>query len=148
MAQVLAQYFAGHAGIAVRCHSAGTEQTACNPRTVAALKRAGFTVETAKADSDNPHYSIAWARAANPVVLFSKTLGHPSLPEAGFAAVMTCSDADANCPIVPGCELRLPLTYDDPKLADGTPQEKSAYDDRIRQIAEEMHWLFSHLAND
>jgi len=58
---------------------------------------------------------------------------------------MTCSDADENCPFIPGAELRLPLTYDDPKAADDTPQEAARYDERLRQIGRELFFALSLL---
>jgi len=36
--------------------------------------------------------------------------------------------------------------YDDPKVADGTPQEAAVYDERCLQIATEMLYLFSRVA--
>jgi arsenate reductase (thioredoxin) len=59
--------------------------------------------------------------------------------------VMTCSDADGNFPLISGASFRAPLTYDDPKEADGTPEETARYDERCRQIAAEMMYLFSLL---
>jgi len=53
--------------------------------------------------------------------------------------------ADEACPLVRGTELRVPLRYEDPKLADGTPGEAVAYDARSLQIASEMLHLFSRL---
>jgi len=38
------------------------------------------------------------------------------------------------------------LWYEDPKVADGTPMEGVAYDERCLQIASEMLYLFSTLA--
>ncbi|MDH4283503.1 MAG: hypothetical protein OEV36_12670, partial [Myxococcales bacterium] len=64
----------------------------------------------------------------------------------GFAAIMTCSEADQACPAVPGAELRVSLPYDDPKKADGTPDEEAAYDARCLQIATEMLYLFSRVS--
>ena len=56
---------------------------------------------------------------------------------------MTCSDADENCPFIPGVDLRLALTYEDPKLADDTPEETARYDERVRQIGREIFYAFS-----
>ena len=64
------------------------------------------------------------------------------LTEKQFAAIMTCSDADENCPFIPGVELRLPLTYEDPKIADDTPEEAARYEERLRQIGREILYAF------
>ena len=55
---------------------------------------------------------------------------------------MTCSSADEACPIIPGADFRLTLTYRDPKESDGTPEESATYDERCAQIAREMFHLF------
>ncbi|MCK4776283.1 MAG: protein-tyrosine-phosphatase, partial [Candidatus Krumholzibacteria bacterium] len=60
-----------------------------------------------------------------------------------FCAVMTCSQADKNCPVVVGASMRVAIPYDDPKAFDGTDQEAANYDERCRQISREMLYLFS-----
>jgi arsenate reductase (thioredoxin) len=59
---------------------------------------------------------------------------------------MTCDEADQDCPFVKGAALRISLPYEDPKVADGTPEEAARYDARSRQIATEMLYLFSKVA--
>jgi arsenate reductase len=46
---------------------------------------------------------------------------------------------------VAGATFRISLASDDPKLADGTPAEQARYDERCRQIAREMFYLFAQL---
>ena len=41
-------------------------------------------------------------------------------PKSDFAAIMTCSDAEQNCPFIPNVALRIGTTYEDPKKSDGT----------------------------
>ncbi len=125
----------------VETYSGGTEATAFNPRAVAAIRRAGFRVENP--GGDNPRYFVRMGEAVPPLVCFSKTYDDPFNPREDFAAIMTCSEADMNCPFVPGAALRVPVAYDDPKEADNTPEEVSRYDERCRQIATEMFYLFS-----
>lgn len=142
MAQIWAATAAAHFGIdGVRTYSGGTEATAFNPRAVAAMKRAGFEID--RPSGDNPHYRVTYARRGPVLECFSKVFDDPTNPSEGFAAVMTCSEADAACPSVPGAALRVPLAYEDPKAADGTPEEVSVYDECCRQIATEMLYLFS-----
>jgi len=124
-------------------YSGGTEATAFKPRAIAALQRAGFALDVAS--GDNPHHAVHYAEGQAPAIAFSKKYDHEANPQAGFAAVMTCSQADASCPFVTGAETILPLHYDDPKLADGTPGEAAAYDGRARQIATELFYAFSRL---
>lgn len=144
LAQIWAAVAAYYYGIpGVETFSGGTEATAFNPRAVAAMKRAGFQIEGG--DGDNPVYTLRYAVDAEPLQCFSKVYDHETNPQSKFAAIMTCSDADQNCPFIPGVELRLPLTYEDPKLADDTPEEAERYDERVRQIGREIFYAFSQI---
>ena len=120
----------------VKTYSGGTEATALNPRMVAALRRAGFQIEDP--GGDNPRYRITFADDAPPLVCFSKRYNHPVNQVKPFAAIMTCDHADSNCPLIPEADLRLPLTYEDPKVADDTPAEAERYDERLREIGREV----------
>ena len=61
---------------------------------------------------------------------------------------MTCSHADAACPLVLGASVRVSVPYDDPKASDGTPEETATYDARSKQIATEMLFVFSRVKQD
>jgi arsenate reductase len=145
MAQLLAAVAAQRAGIAARTFSAGTEATAFNPRAIAALGRAGFEI-SGEASVPNPRYQVRWSPTEPPIEAFSKTLEDPSLPSSGFVAVMTCSQADAACPFVKGASARVAVPYEDPKVADGTPEEAQRYDERVEQIGRDLTWVFRQLA--
>ncbi|MDX2247147.1 MAG: protein-tyrosine-phosphatase [Bacteroidia bacterium] len=125
--------------------SGGTETTAFNPRAVAAVERAGFQVENP--GGDNPHYLIRFSEKYPPIECFSKKYDDSPNPQENFAAVMTCSHADENCPFIPGAEFRQSVAYDDPKEADGTDEETALYDERCLQIATEMFYLMLHVKN-
>lgn len=145
LAQIwLATLCAGYGYRNVETYSGGTAVTAVNPRTIAALERAGFRV--ADPGGDNPRYRIAYGPDEPPLIAWSKTFDDPANPATEFAAIMICSEADADCAFIPGAELRLSLTYEDPKIADGTPQETRRYDERTRQIGRELLWLVEELA--
>jgi len=58
---------------------------------------------------------------------------------------MTCSHADENCPYIPGADKRIPLRYNDPKDFDETPLEAQKYDERSKQIATELFYVFSEI---
>ena len=58
---------------------------------------------------------------------------------------MTCSHADENCPVVFGCEKRIPITFEDPKAFDDTPQQAEKYLERSIQIATELKFVFSKI---
>jgi arsenate reductase (thioredoxin) len=143
LGQVWAQVAAAHFGVlGVKTFSGGTEATACNPRTIAALLRAGLNVDKTT-EGENPVYEIRYAEVLPPIVAFSKVYDQNPNPTENFAAIMTCDHADENCPFITGAERRFATTYTDPKESDGTPAETSTYDVRCRQIATEMKYLFS-----
>lgn len=127
----------------VHTFSGGTEATAFNTSAINALKRAGFRV-VKTTNSENPVYHV-YHNDNNPGSCFSKVYNHPDNPKAGFAAIMTCSDAEENCPFIPGAELRIGTTYEDPKAFDDTPLQGAKYDERCRQIALETLYVFSLL---
>lgn len=137
-----AAHWAGVSGI--QTYSGGTEVTAFNPRAVAAVERAGFRVDAE--GGDNPRYQVYFAEGAPPVECYSKLYDAPENPQADFAAVMTCSSADQNCPFIPGA-FRVSIPYTDPKEADGTPKEAEVYDERCRQIAREMVFMMDRIAS-
>lgn len=143
ISQVWAQAAAAYYGIGnVVSYSGGTEATAFNPRAVKAMIDAGFQI-TATSSGPNPVYEVGFAENANKVIAFSKRYDAPSNPQKGFAAIMTCSHADENCPVVFGMEKRISLPYNDPKDFDGTPQEEEKYAERVREIGTEILYAFS-----
>ena len=120
----------------IKTFSGGTEATACNPRTISALERSGFHIS--KSGETNPQYSVSFADGTSPLLCFSKKYNDPANPASDFAAIMTCSQADKNCPIIPGASARIAIPYADPKVSDNTPDEAKTYDERSFQIATEM----------
>lgn len=128
----------------VYCYSGGTEATALFPMAAKTLEQAGFEIASLS-KGKNPVYSIKYAENEHPIIAFSKTFDHPFNPKSEFAAIMTCSHADANCPFIPGAEKRIPVKYDDPKEFDNTPQQAEKYQERSNQIAAEMVYLFSEV---
>ena len=138
-AQSAAEYFNF---LNIKCYSGGTEATAFNPRAVKAMEKAGFKIEK-QDDSENPVYLVYYSESREPVKCFSKVYSDEYNPQKDFAAIMTCSDADANCPIVFGAEARFPIRYEDPKEFDGTEQEEEKYDERVEQIGSEILYAFS-----
>lgn len=126
----------------VNTYSGGTEATAFNINAISALQRVGFNVQKTT-DSENPIYHVYHSDGGEPSVCFSKVYDHPENPSSAFSAIMTCSDAEENCPFIPGVELRVGTTYDDPKAFDNTVFQDDKYDERCRQIALETLYAFS-----
>jgi len=129
----------------VKCYSGGTQPTAFNSRAVKAMQKAGFKIEK-KDDSDNPVYLVYYSDDKEPVECFSKVYSDEYNPQKDFAAIMTCSDADENCPVVFGAETRFPIRYEDPKEFDGTELEEQKYTERVDQIGREMLFVFSNFS--
>jgi arsenate reductase (thioredoxin) len=142
LAQVWAQTMAIHFKLKdVYCFSGGTEATALNSNIIKVLQNSGFKIEVL-AQTQNPVYNIKFSDNVHPVIGFSKKYDALFNPKTKFAAIMTCSEADQNCPNVVGAENRFNLNYDDPKLFDNTPQEMEKYNGRNLQLAQEMYWVF------
>lgn len=126
----------------INTFSGGTEATVFNINAINALKRVGFEIKPINIEK-NSVYHVTFDEKEQPVVCFSKTYDDGKNPQKDFAAIMTCSDAEENCPFIPGVELRIGTTYDDPKAFDGTPQQDEKYDERCKQIALETLYVFS-----
>jgi arsenate reductase len=139
MAQLMAQIAAIYYGFKVECYSGGTEATEFNINAINALRDFGFYIE--KSASKNPMVLVHYNQST-PVKCFSKVYDDKANPKEGFAVVMTCSDADENCPVVFGAEARFSLKYEDPKASDGSGNEKEVYYQRLNQITAELLFVF------
>lgn len=145
LSQVWAQSMASYFNIKnVFCYSGGTEATALFPSAAKALSESGFKIEKLSNES-NPVYAIKFSETEHPVIGFSKTYDAEFNPVSNFAAIMTCSSADAGCPFIAGAEKRIPITFEDPKAFDGTPQQAEKYKERSLQIATELKYVFSQV---
>lgn len=145
LSQVWAQTAAAHYGIKnVFCYSGGTEATAMFPMVAKTLVKQGFQIKTI-AEGNNPVYVIKYAENEQPIIGFSKTFDDNFNPKSEFAAILTCSSADQGCPFIAGAEVRIPITFEDPKAFDNTPQQAEKYEERSVQIATEMFYVFSQI---
>src|SRR5213593_3391730 len=145
MSQIWAQTAAYYYGLdKVRAFSGGTEATACNCRTVAAMRRVGFDIEDATT-GDNPIYLVRYAEGRPPIRAYSKLYNADANPKRDFIALMTCSVADKSCPVVTGAIARYAIHYVDPRLCDDLPTETIAYNERCREIAREMFYIMSEV---
>nr|WP_299031957.1 protein-tyrosine-phosphatase [uncultured Tenacibaculum sp.] len=126
----------------VNAYSGGTEATEMNEIVASTLVDNGFQIQQLS-DGTNPIYAVKYADNASPIIGFSKKYDNDFNPSSAFCAIMTCSQADEGCPFIAGADKRVPVTYEDPKLYDGTPIEKEKYLERSLQIAAEMYYVFS-----
>jgi len=141
LGQVWAKVAADFYGFKINTFSAGTEATAFNQNAIDALISAGFRVEKLD-ETSNPKYEVIFGEGKSNIC-FSKTIDDETLPKENFVAVMTCGDADENCPFIPGCDLRIGTTYFDPKSYDNTVLQNEKYTERSNQIAMECLYVFS-----
>ena len=145
LSQVWAQTAAAHFNIKnVFCYSGGTEATALFPMAAKTLEQSGFKIKII-AEGSNPIYTIKYAPNEHPIICFSKTYDDDFNPQSEFAAILTCSQADGGCPFIAGAEMRIPITFEDPKAFDNTPQQAEKYQERSLQIATEMFYVFSKI---
>lgn len=143
LAQVWAQVAAVYYGIPkVSCYSGGTEATELFAKVAETLGAQGVEVFEIS-EKPNAVFAIKYSENALPVIGFSKKYDHAFNPSSGFAAIMTCSQADGGCPFIAGAQKRIPIMYEDPKIADGTDRQTTAYEARSVQIASEMFYVFS-----
>jgi hypothetical protein len=143
MSQIWAQTAARYYGLdGVHAYSGGTQATACNCRTVTAMRHAGFDITDATT-GDNPVYLVRFADDRPPIRAYSKLYNADGNPKEGFIALMTCSVADKSCPVVEGAVARYPIHYVDPRLCDDNPNETAAYNERCHEIAREMFYIMS-----
>jgi len=129
----------------IKSFSGGTEATCFNPNAVAAVERAGLSLTKSSGNPDNPVYQLQTNVGSLENTLYSKRYDDPANPSGDFCAIMVCSDADSACPFIPGALERIALPFDDPKEFDGSLQEKMKYDERCRDIARDILYIFSLL---
>ena len=141
-AQTMAEYFNYKQ---VFCYSGGTESTSVYIAVVNSLKQFGFEIDITT-ESDNPVYSIKYSLNQSPIVGFSKRFDDPFNPKTDFAAILTCSEADQACPFVKGADIRISMTFEDPKVYDNTNLQKEKYLERSLQIAAELKYVFSKVS--
>lgn len=144
LSQVWTQVAARHYGFAnVFAYSGGTEATAMFPSAADALVKAGLKIDKI-AELKNSVYAIKYAENEPAIIGFSKRYDDTFNPQSDFAAIMTCTHADENCPFIPNA-LRISLPFDDPKAFDGTDLQAAKYEERCADIARELLYAFSRV---
>lgn len=128
----------------VTCYSGGTEETAMFPKVVETLQEQGLFIRKIS-DTENPVYAIKYDENKHPIIGFSKRYDSSFNPTHGFAAIMTCSQADGGCPFIAGADKRIPITFEDPKISDSTSEQTKVYSERSLQIGAEMFYVFSQI---
>lgn len=130
----------------IQVFSGGTEVTSFNKNALNALKYLGFIIKPENSNS-NQIYTVSFGESES-IDCFSKMFNDKTNPQNEFAAIMTCSEAEENCPFVPGTDFRIATTYDDPKVFDESPLREQKYIDRCLQIGLETLYVFSQLSEN
>ena len=141
--QIWAAVAASYYGVSnVFTYSGGTEATAFHVNARQALLDLGFHIEVPDV-LVNPPCLITYGDSEPAILCFSKEYLDAQNPSSHFAAIMTCGEAEANCPFIPGAELRIATTYRDPKEFDDTALQAQMYHERCKQIGTELLYTFS-----
>jgi len=130
----------------IKCYSGGTQITTFNHIAIRALQNLGCIINTTNIESNNPVYEVAYS-ASKFEICYSKLYNDTTNPKLNFVAIITCSDAEQNCPLINGADCIIGTTYKDPKEADNTPLANQTYKNRFKQIATETLYAFSLINN-
>lgn len=145
LSQIWAQTAAAYFNIEnMFCYSGGTEATALFPMVAKTIEQNGFQIKRLSTES-NSVYAIKYSDNEHPIIGFSKTFDDDFNPKSGFAAILTCSQADGDCPFIAGAEKRIPIPFEDPKVFDNTAQQTEKYLERSIEIATELFYVFSQI---
>ncbi len=146
-AQVWAQTFASYFNLpTIQTYSGGTEATALYPTVLKTLENQGFELQVMQ-NGKNALYSLKSGVNEPPIIGFSKLWNDTFNPKSDFIAVMTCGQADVDCPYIPGAKQRISLPFTDPKEYDGGAYEIEAYLNKSLEIATDLYYVFHKLAS-
>ena len=134
--QFWGEILAIHYNKQINIYSAGMIKTKVYFQVIESIKRIGFNVSKKKSS-----YQINYNNRK--INLSSKLL--KEIENINFISIMTCSDADASCPIPLRSLLNLKLYFQDPKIYDGTFNEEKKYDAICLKIASELNYIFKNL---
>ena len=145
LAQIWAKTAASYYTIKnVQSYSGGTKVTALFPKIIETLNNQGFEISIIS-ETSNPVYAIKYDENTIPIIGFSKRYDHPFNPVSQFAAIMTCSQVENDCPLIFGPEKSFSLYYEDPKISDGTDIQSQIYETRSLEIAREIFYIFNKI---
>lgn len=145
LAQIWAKTAASYYTIKnVQSYSGGTKVTALFPKIIETLCNQGFQTHIIS-ETSNPVYAIKYDENTIPIIGFSKRYDHPYNPASQFAAIMTCSQVENDCPLIFGSEKSFSLNYKDPKISDGTDIQNQIYETRSLEIAREIFYIFNKI---
>ena len=144
----------------IRCYSGGTEPSAFNARTMAALRGIGVQIDPLGTEAPrgvtnapNPVFRLRWGKSENAsdtsleTIEFSKRYSDKHNPQRGFAALLVCGEAEEACPTIEGQSIRIPMQYLDPKMFDDSEYETTKYAERRDDIGRLMMSVMMQVRN-
>lgn len=144
-AQIWAQVASSYYNLkSVSCFSGGVEVTSLYAMVYKTIIKQGFQISLIESQS-NPIFAIKYAENALPIIGFSKKYNDQLNPSSKFAAILTCTSAEENCPVIDGAELRIAIAYEDPKFADDTSNATEIYLQKSIEIAAEIFYVCSKI---
>ena len=139
-------FAAASQGLGFGSYSAGTEVTRVYKTVIETLSEIGFGI-IKEDNQDNPKITLTQEPDDTELcTLWSKTWDDPSLDVENTLAIMTCSDAEENCPYIPFASGRIPLKFEDPKYSDGSNEEKEVYANKFNEIYAQIKLLVDFIA--
>ena len=146
MGQIWGTIAARYFDLPLLSYSAGTEITALHPNVIQMLMNEGFEIKSERNEL-NSVIHISYESGAS-VSCFSKLIDDVHNPKDNFIALMMCTDAESNCPFVPGAISRVGIPFNDPKSFDGSSQVMKAYSATMMEIGIQILYLFNQIKND
>ena len=125
----------------INTYSGGTVATKLADNVLEAFNSIGIRNEIVK-NGDNPLYKFNNLESKT---FFSKEYNDISNPSEDFIAIVVCSSADYDCPIIKGAKHRIYLPYDDPKAFDGTEKSMEEYVKCIELIRDEVKYIMTSI---
>ncbi|MEM7183102.1 MAG: protein-tyrosine-phosphatase [Spirochaetota bacterium] len=142
IAEIIGQTLSEHFRIAyVECYSGGTEVSKVDANAITTLQKFGFHFSHTSDNSMNPKHQIQTSKNFSKQ-LFSKLYTDPPNPRSEYAAILLCNQADKNCPVVYGAEVRYRLPFADLQAFDSLRDVADKYEKAILAIARELYFLF------
>ena len=126
----------------IKSYSCGTEKSIVSKNTIEALEDLGLKIH------NHPNINNAFHAFYGKelfIDVFSKKYSDSSISKENTIAIMTCTDADQNCPIIPYAKNRISLNFKDPKRFDNTSYFRMEYQKTAKEIATEIFYIFSKI---
>ncbi|HRP02976.1 MAG TPA: hypothetical protein PLE30_10060 [Candidatus Kapabacteria bacterium] len=124
------------------CYSSGLEASTVSNLAMEALKEIGFGVKEVRDEEDKfVKYKVEYNERTE-VSIFSKLHTDEYVPKENVIAIMLCSDAEKNCPVLQNVLHQISLNYADPAEYDDDEDALQKYIDKCYEIGNELYFTF------